>query len=57
MGKAALKAAPEISQISLALPNKHCLPIDLSPLGEANRNELFVPTDEPHGQIEGTVVR
>jgi urate oxidase len=57
MGKAALKAAPEISKISLALPNKHCLPIDLSPFGAANRNELFVPTDEPHGQIEATVMR
>jgi urate oxidase len=57
MGKAALKAAPEISQISLALPNKHCLPIDLSPLGAVNRNDLFVPTDEPYGQIEGTVAR
>jgi urate oxidase len=57
MGKAALKAAREISKITLALPNQHCLPIDLSPFGAANRNELFVPTDEPHGQIEGTVVR
>jgi urate oxidase len=57
MGKAALKAAPEISKISLVLPNKHCLPIDLSPFGAANPNELFVPTDEPHGQIEGTVAR
>jgi urate oxidase len=57
MGKAALQAAPEISKISLALPNQHYLPIDLSPFGAANRNELFVPTDEPHGQIEGTVGR
>lgn len=57
MGKAALKAVPAISKISLALPNKHCLPIDLSPFGEANRKELFVPTDEPHGQIDGTVAR
>jgi urate oxidase len=57
MGKAALETASEISRISLALPNKHCLPIDLSRLGAANRNELFLPTDEPHGQIEGTVMR
>jgi urate oxidase len=57
MGKAALKVAPEISKISLLLPNKHCLPIDLSPFGAANPNELFLPTDEPHGQIEGTVAR
>jgi urate oxidase len=57
MGKAALKSVPQISQISLAMPNQHCLPIDLSPFGISTRNELFVPTDEPHGQIEGTVVR
>jgi urate oxidase len=57
MGEAALKVAPEISKISLAMPNKHCLRINLAPFGLDNRNELFVPTDEPHGQIEGTVSR
>ncbi len=57
MGEAALQAVPEISQISLALPNQHCLQIDLSRFGVANPNELFVPTDEPHGQIEGTITR
>jgi urate oxidase len=57
MGEAALKAAPEISKITLAMPNKHCLLIDLSRFGLENRNELFLPTDEPHGQIEGTITR
>ncbi len=57
MGEAALKAAPEISKVNLAMPNKHCLLINLSPFGLENKNELFVPTDEPHGQIEGTVSR
>jgi urate oxidase len=57
MGGAALKAAPEISKISIAMPNKHCLLINLKPFGLENKNELFVPTDEPHGQIEGTVTR
>ena len=57
MGGAALKVAPEISQIHLAMPNKHNLLINLSPFGLENQNELFVPTDEPHGQIEGTVTR
>jgi urate oxidase len=57
MGEAALKAAPEISKITLAMPNKHCLLVNLSPFGMENRNELFVPTDEPHGQIEGTITR
>ena len=57
MGEAALKVAKEISRISIVLPNKHCLLINLKPFGLENKNELFVPTDEPHGQIEGTVSR
>jgi len=57
MGEAALAACSEISQIHLAMPNKHCLLIDFSRFGLENRNELFVPTDEPHGQIEATVAR
>jgi urate oxidase len=57
MGEAALKIAREISQISIAMPNKHCLLVNLSPFGLENQNELFVPTDEPHGQIEATISR
>ena len=57
MGEAALAACREISRIELAMPNKHCLLVDLSPLGLENNNEVFVPTDEPHGQIEATVAR
>jgi urate oxidase len=57
IGEAALKAAKEISKVSIAMPNKHCLPINLKPFGLENKNELFVPTDEPHGQIEGTISR
>jgi urate oxidase len=57
MGEAALKVAGEISKIHIVMPNKHCLLINLQPFGLENKNELFVPTDEPHGQIEGTVAR
>jgi urate oxidase len=57
MGEAALKAVKEILRIHIAMPNKHCLLINLKPFGLENKNELFVPTDEPHGQIEGTVAR
>jgi urate oxidase len=57
MGEAALQAAPEISKVSLAMPNKHCLLVNLAPFGLDNPKEIFVPTDEPHGQIEGTVTR
>ncbi|HEY4416450.1 MAG TPA: urate oxidase [Verrucomicrobiae bacterium] len=57
MGEAALKTAPQVSKIHLSMPNKHCLLINLAPFGLENKNELFVPTDEPHGQIEGTITR
>ena len=57
MGEAALRAAPAIASIHLSMPNKHCLPIDLSPFGIENRNAIFLPTDEPHGLIEATVAR
>jgi urate oxidase len=57
MADAALTACADISQIDLAMPNKHCLLIDLSAFGMKNENEVFVPIDEPHGQIEATVAR
>jgi urate oxidase len=57
MGEAALQACPEISRVEMGMPNKHYLLMNLKPFGLENANEVFVPTDEPHGQIEGTVVR
>ena len=57
MGVAALERVPEISEITLAAPNKHCNRIDLSAFGRDNMHTLFVPTDEPHGQIEVTIGR
>jgi len=57
MGEAVLQAVPHISQVRLSLPNKHCLLIDLAPFGLENANEIFVPTDEPHGLIEVSLQR
>jgi len=57
MGAAALEVCPEISRIELAMPNKHYLLVDLSKFGRENKNEVFTPTDEPHGQIEAVVTR
>ena len=57
MGETALAACAEISRVDLAMPNKHYLLINLSPFGIENRNEVFMPTDEPHGQIEASVAR
>lgn len=57
MGEAALKACPEVDRIRLSMPNKHCLLVNLKAIGLKNENEIFVPTDEPYGLIEGTVER
>jgi urate oxidase len=57
MGKAALVAAPEITRITLRMPNLHHLLADLSPFGQDNPNHIFVPIDEPHGSIEATIER
>lgn len=57
MGEAALAAVPEITEISIACPNKHYLPIDLSPFERSFDGQVFTPTDEPHGQIECTIAR
>jgi urate oxidase len=57
MGSAALKAAPELADIHLAMPNKHYLPINFQPFKIENANEIFLPTDEPHGQIEALITR
>jgi len=57
MGRDALAQVPAIASIHLVMPNKHHLPVDLSRFGLENRNEIFVPTDEPHGLIEATISR
>jgi len=57
MGEAALNKCSEIESIRLSLPNSHCLLINLKPFGMENANEIFVPTDEPHGLIEATIAR
>jgi urate oxidase len=57
MGEAVLAARPEVERISFSLPNKHHLLYDLARFGIDNDNEIFQPTDEPYGLIEGTVER
>ena len=57
MGEAVLAVVPEISEISMACPNMHFIPMNLSAFGLDNNNDVFLPTDEPHGQIECTVGR
>jgi urate oxidase len=57
IGQAVLEKCPEVLEIHLVMPNKHYLPVDLKPFGIENRNEIFMPTDEPFGLIEARLGR
>jgi urate oxidase len=57
MGNAAHEASSNIDEIQLTMPNRHHLPVDLSPFGIENRDELFLPSAEPFGLIEAVVRR
>jgi urate oxidase len=57
MAEPALAACPDIIDITLSLPNRHHLLVDLKPFGLDNPHEIFVATDQPYGLIEATVRR
>ncbi len=57
MGEAVLEKMNAVAEIHLAMPNKHCLLVDLSRFGLDNPNQVFVPTDEPSGYIEARISR
>jgi len=57
MGEAVLSNFEAIQEIRLSMPNKHYNLVDLKPFGLQNENEVFTPTDEPHGLIEATLRR
>jgi urate oxidase len=57
MGQAVLDNVDAVTAVRLVMPNKHHLPVDLARMGLDNRNEIFVPTDEPYGLIEASLIR
>ena len=57
MGKAVMDQFEMLGEIHLAMPNKHCLLVDLSRFSLDNPNQVFVPIDEPSGYIEARIVR
>jgi len=57
MAEAALAACADVVSITLSLPNRHHLLVDLKPFGLDNPNEIFVATDQPFGLIEATISR
>ena len=57
MAEAALDVCADITEMTMSLPNRHHLLVDLKPFGLDNPNEVFVATDQPYGLIEATVRR
>jgi urate oxidase len=57
MGEAVLTWCRDVAEITIAMPNRHHLLVDLAPFGLDNPNEIFVPTEAPYGLIEATLRR
>jgi urate oxidase len=57
IGQLVLARVPEISEVTIEMPNQHRIPFNLQPFNLENKNEIFVTTDEPHGLISATLKR
>lgn len=57
VGRAILERHPEVTEVTMAMPNLHHLLVDLTPFGLDNPGLVFVATREPRGLIEATVRR
>jgi urate oxidase len=57
MGEVVLDSFDGVASITLEMPNRHHLPVDLTRFSMENRNEIFVATEEPHGLIKATLTR
>uniref|UniRef100_A0A5B7BQX0 Uricase n=1 Tax=Davidia involucrata TaxID=16924 RepID=A0A5B7BQX0_DAVIN len=61
MAKAVLGRFHDISSIQLKMPNLHFLPVNISSKGSPAivkfEDDVYLPTDEPHGSIEASVSR
>ncbi|KAG0587651.1 hypothetical protein M758_2G147300 [Ceratodon purpureus] len=57
MAKAVLNRFPEVESVYLNMPNIHFLPVNLPTVGVTFDNDVFLPTDEPHGSIEARLSR
>ncbi|KAJ0969656.1 hypothetical protein J5N97_022533 [Dioscorea zingiberensis] len=61
MAKAILNKFLDITAVHLRMPNLHFLPVNLSTKDNPSMvkfaDDVYTPTDEPHGTIEATVTR
>nr|AFK48604.1 unknown [Lotus japonicus] len=60
MAKATLNRFPDVASIQLKMPNIHFIPVNLSnkdgPIVKFD-DDVYLPTDEPHGSIEASLSR
>ncbi|KAK6929037.1 Uricase [Dillenia turbinata] len=61
MAKAVLSRFHDVSSIKLQMPNIHFLPVNMTNKDKATMvkfdNDVYLPTDEPHGSIEASLSR
>jgi len=58
IGCMVLESTPDVKDITINTPNLHYLPFhNLEKLGEKFEGDIFVPTNEPSGNIQCTVAR
>jgi len=58
--KEVLETVPEITVISMTMPNKHYFNFDTKPfqsVAPGENNEVFIPVDKPHGTIYAQLSR
>jgi urate oxidase len=57
MADAVLRNFEPLAEIRLSMALHEYDPVDLSPFGMQNANEIFVPASEPESVVEATVRR
>ena len=57
IGKCILEKVKSVNKLFFTMPNIHCFLVDLTRFGETNKNEIFMPIDDPHGYIQCSLTR
>ncbi|XP_059385032.1 uricase isoform X1 [Carassius carassius] len=52
-----LDRIPQVEEIEIIMPNQHYFIIDMTKIGLSNKDEVYLPLDNPSGNITGTIRR